>query len=239
MKNTLFVLFCIFFAHQVVAQTEVDDNATLRWVQRHADSIEATLTQVAKVGDRYDLLVKIAHAYELFDAVVLVSPYCNEARMAALAGKHETNLIQNLTKSTDASTLVLRATEALAQAKRMKAAASGCIEINVPSNQKICLIEATIKNEAHFVELDLQDGLASGNFHLLGQKIDHAQVVMYQMEEVTRSCQQCTEVRWHLIRAQADTERALKAVNWVNVKFNLSEAIIHLQSIQKLECKPE
>lgn len=240
MKTYFKYLICLAIAlpGSLIAQEQVDDLATLNWVKRQSDSIRMVLSPAIKLSDRYEIFGRMARAYDLFQAVALVAPYCSEARKSAIEGMDRTAWIHNFQLSTDQATLAMRAAQSMELAARMRHAADQCIETIEPQSAQTCLLQTTLQTDARVARLDLEDGLASKDYHILNQKVEHAMLLLSQMQEIARNCNACDEMKGLISTAKDQTKNILLAANWIEINTLAGLTKITLDQIAASNCTP-
>jgi hypothetical protein len=231
-------MFIFVASCAAIGQETADDLATLRWVQRQSDSIQQVLIPAIKLSDRFEVHSRLLRANEMFSAVALVAPYCSQARISAIEGMSKTDWINNLRNATDQGSMIMRTTEALAQARLMYAGASACIEELNPQTKQVCLLQNTLHTDAKFAALDLEDGIASKDFHMLTQKVEHALALIAQMQSITANCAVCDEVKTLIDTSNRQTKEILIAANWLEINQLANQAIQNLKLIAASTCTP-
>jgi len=160
--------------------------------------------------------------------------YCTEARGAAEAGLWQCDVI-NFRLEKDLNSGLNRAVEARLQAKMMHLAVKACQ--SVPSMQTttttVFLPDDLIRHEATLATLDLLDGLATNDLHILSQKLEHAIQGLHNLEHLARSMDNCTMVIEWAKNSIKYCQNALGAPNWTQVVQSVQAALAEVQAIQQ------
>ncbi|GAB4489180.1 MAG: hypothetical protein OHK0019_06480 [Saprospiraceae bacterium] len=201
-----------------------DSPETLEWVKRTADKIELSLSSATKSMDWADLLIKLMQSHDEFEAVALAGLYCHEVRKAAELGRFYCNWLNNSTLDKDLNTCIIRATEARLQAIRMREAAEICLmEARQNPPDTTFILSDLLRTNAEAIEHDIADGLASEDFHILSQKLEHAERIFHNTEILSATLLDCSEVTLAAKEGSRACMDALLSKEWGN-------AIRHVQS---------
>lgn len=194
-----------------------DSPETLEWVKRTADKIELSLSSATKSMDWADLLIKLMQSHDEFEAVALAGLYCHEVRKAAELGRSYCNWLHNATLDKDLNTCIIRATEARLQAIRMREAAETCLleARQNPPDTTFILSDLLLAN-AEIIEHDIADGLASEDFHILSQKLEHAERIFHNTEVLAATMLDCGEVALAAKEGTRACMDALLSKEWAN-----------------------
>ncbi len=233
MKIRFFGLYIALFwtAFKSLAQSPMDAPETLRWVRKQGQQIERSLNDALRSNDQAFMVLQMHRAWREFDAVAQAGLYCHAARIAAERGRTVSDLL-SLDYKKDWSNLAIRATEAREQAFRMQAAAEAC-EAEVPAvtgAEKRYLPADLLLRDALIAELDLSDAKASGDFHILAQKVEHALRMLRDAEYLAATLDNCAEVRLACQRAMDACRDALTTNHWDTAVKHLRRGIeqIHI-----------
>lgn len=178
-----------------VAAHPGDSPETLEWVKRTADKIELSLSSATKSMDWADLLIKLMQSHDEFEAVALAGLYCHEVRKAAELGRSYCNWLNNTMRDKDMNTCIIRATEARLQAIRMREAAEICLlEARRNPPDTTFILSDLLHANAEIIGHDIADGLASEDFHILSQKLEHAERIFHNTEILAATMLNCNEV---------------------------------------------
>ena len=241
MRTSRFVFYVIllFALNTKVDAQEGDAPETLDWVSRTAQLIEERLTTAINVTDESTLLIKLMESSSDFEAVAFIGLYCHEARSAAEMGRFYCNWLNTYTQDKDLNTLIRRAQEARQQAVKMRDAAGSCNQTvrQFPPDKSFSLSDI-IRGNAEIISLDLADGLASQNLHILAQKIEHAERLFHDTEVLTTRLSHCEEVTTAAKEGIKLCMAALAAPNWMEINALLQKASALAENIklQALEC---
>ena len=220
---------------QTIAAEPMDSPQSLRWVERQAGKIDSMLTDAMRSSESIEILVRLTDCYQLFDAVSLAGLYCTDVRIAAEAGRMQCDVI-NYRLEKDLNSKLQRAVEARKQATLMRAAAKECL-------QKLSAEQAAqpfspvdlIRQEAYWAELDLMDGMATEDLHVLSQKVEMAIRVLYEVEHLTHSFSNCSSAGALAESAILHCQNALSAPNWLEVHRSMKLALDQVKAIQQSE----
>lgn len=241
MRTLRFVLYMIllFALNTKVDAQEGDSPETLDWVIRTARLIEERLTTAINVTDEPTLLIKLMESSSDFESVAFIGLYCHEARTAAEMGRMYCNWLNTYTQDKDLNTLIRRAQEARQQAVNMRDAAASCNQTvkQFPPEKSFSLSDI-IRGNAETINLDLADGLASQNLHILSQKIEHAERLFHDTEVLTARLSQCEAVTMAAQEGIRLCMAALAAPNWTEIKVLLQKAsgLAEDMKVRGVEC---
>ena len=239
MKTSFLILYiCLAAAVRPSAQT--DSAETMHWVQKQAERIDTLLRDATRSHDHVNIIFRLMDAYLLFDAVTLAGVYCPDVREAAHKGRNYADVL-NFRLEKDMNSNLLRATEARLQAEKMRFFARVCLESKPDSPpaapQPAFRPTDIIRQDAGIVVLDLTDGMAAEDFHILSQKLEHAIRVLHDVQHLAATFDQCEGVSASAQKAIVHCEAALVARNWTEVNREVEMALaatrrIHLEPCQ-------
>ena len=240
MKNLVLTILIAANLHFSLAAQAGDSPEILKWAMTEARTIDSVLDHAIRGGDQSNLLLRMVDTYFSFDLIVHAGLYCDGARIAAEAGRLQTDLV-NYFREKDLNTILLRATNARESASRLMEASAACLRA-IEGQTKQSPPEALkpvdiIRADALVVELDLSDGLASRNIHVLTQKVEHAVRLLHDIERIAGSLPNCRPVGNASISAAAACSRALQSANWLDVTTNLEEALRQTAVIKSADCR--
>jgi hypothetical protein len=217
-----------------------DAPETLDWVIRTATQIENSLSDAVLTTDWSNLLIKLMEAHDEFDAIALTGLYCHEARTAAETGSTFCNWLNKSDMDIDLNTCIVRATEARLQAIRMKNAAEACLHDarQNPPDTTFALADI-IRSNAETIEHDLSDGLASEDFHIFSQKIEHAERVFHNTEILAATLIDCDEVYLAAREGLRACSAALLSDEWGAAVKHIQVASVQLDKMKAaaVSCK--
>lgn len=217
-----------------------DSPEILKWAMTEARTIDSVLHHAMRGGDQATLLLRMLDTYFSFDLIVHAGLYCTEARVAAESGRSQTDLV-NYYREKDLNNIFLRATLARESASRLMAATAVCLEqdgVQEQSNPAESLKPVDIiRSDAQVVELDLADGLASKNIHILTQKVEHAVRLLHDIERIAGALPGCKTVETAAVEAASACSRALQSANWLDVTSNLETALYQTNVIKTADCR--
>ncbi len=236
MRSLLFSLHIAVYAVSLSSsygQPEVDAPETLRWVKKQGQQIEASLHDAVHSNDRAYVLLQMHRAWREFDAVAQAGLYCHAARAAAERGRAACDLL-SLDRKKDLSNLIWRATEAREEAFRMQAAAESCAAdtAGLVEARKRFLPSDLLVRDALLAELDLSDAKASGDFHILAQKVEHALRMLRDAEYLASTLDNCATVQEACLKAMEMCYTALTVNQWEAAVASLRNALAHVQHIR-------
>ena len=241
MKTLFSILFVTMsFGASLNAQTE-DSRELLDWARVEAHAIDSILENAIKSGETDNLLLRMLDTYFKFDLIVHAGLYCTEARIAAEKGRAESDLI-NFYREKDINSLLTRAVRARQAAQTLQEATEICTsqlsseELSGNDDSLLKLINI-IQSDAQLAELDINDGLASKNMHILCQKVEHAIRILHDIERTAASMSDCQSIEKASVAAAEASSRALQGRNWTEVSKMLEEALYHTREIQSLSCR--
>lgn len=240
MKTSVLTIITAATLHFSLSAQTADSPEILKWAITEARTIDSVLDHTMRGGDQATLLLRMLDTYFSFDLMVHAGLYCTEARIAAEAGRSQTDLV-NYFREKDMNSLLLRATLARESASRLLEASRVCLEQigaqTRPESPDHFKPADIIKADALIVELDLADGLASRNIHILTQKVEHAIRLLHDIERVAASLRDCKSAEEAAIAAAAACSRALQSTNWLDVTTNLEEALRQTAQTKSADCK--
>ncbi|HLP95545.1 MAG TPA: hypothetical protein VK168_15990 [Saprospiraceae bacterium] len=222
-----------FHSGRLFAQETMDSPQTLEWVVRQANRVDTALANAMRSSEPIEILVKLADCYTVFDAVVISGLYCTEIRATAEMGRRQCDVI-NYRLEKDLNSKLQRAVEARRQAVLMRESASVCLKktatAKIPEESLAPL--RLLHDDAQLAQMDLADGLASNDLHILAQKVDHAIRLMYSIAHLSASMNACNQVSQWAEAAIQHSERALSTYNWTIVTQELNTAVSILEQIR-------
>ncbi|MBX2889536.1 MAG: hypothetical protein KF734_01290 [Saprospiraceae bacterium] len=228
----LFILIFAFNPHGVFANNS-DSPETLEWVRRTASKIEKTLNDAINTNDWAYLLTKLMQMNEEFESVAFAGLYCHEARSAAEMGRYYCNWLNSFTEGNDLNSVIVRATEARLQARRMANAAAVCLleqDKDTPSTS--FKPSDILQSNSSVIRLDLTDGLASKDFHILAQKLEHAERVLRDTEVLSKGLLGCERVTEAALVCLEHTRNALLSREWQSVSDNIALALAQVEAMK-------
>jgi len=240
MKTLILTILIAANLHFSLAAQAGDSPEMLKWAMTEARTIDSVLNHAIRGGDQANLLLRMIDTYFSFDLIVHAGLYCDGARIAAEAGRSQTDLV-NYFREKDINTIFLRATNARESASRLMEASAACLRA-IEGQSKQDRPEAIkpvdiIRSDAMIVELDLADGLASRNIHVLTQKVEHAVRLLHDIERIAVSLSNCKPVENASISAAEACSRALQSANWLDLTTNLEEALRQTAVIKSADCR--
>lgn len=243
MKRTF--LICLvgiaLSATPAVAQTQTGDSPqTLEWVQKISNTLEERLKSAVAAPTTTILLIKLMESFEDFEAVALMGLYCQDVRVAAEEGRNQCNWLTSYSQEKDLNTLIQRAQNARAQALKMQEASALCLQrakLHPPDQTFTCA--DILRSNADAIEHDLNDGLASQNFHILSQKIEHAERIFHDTEVLALRLNNCETVRSAAREGIQACAQVLASPNWAAIKTHVQQAAAHAAKIKEraAECR--
>ncbi len=230
--RTFLIIVALFhgFAWPVSGQAVTDAPETLRWVKKQGQQIEAALNDAIRSNEQSYMLLQMHRAWHEFDAVAQAGLYCHAARAAAERGRAACDLL-SLDRKKDLSNLVVRAVEGREEAFRMAAAAEACAaEFGSPSaaSERRYLPSDLLLRDAIIAELDLSDAKASGDFHIMAQKVEHAIRMLRDAQYLANTLDNCAEVQRASQLAIQSCRNALAVNQWDAVLGHLRQAMEHI-----------
>jgi hypothetical protein len=230
---TLFLIGRTGVAAQVFSFDQMDSPQTLYWVERQSIRIDSLLNDAMLSSEPFEILLRLTDCYQVFDAVSMAGLYCTNVRAAAEAGRNYCDII-NYRLEKDLNSKLQRAVEARRQGVRMKEAAKSCNQPGRSSEvEKAFVPKDLVVHEAHMVELDLLDGLASENMHIMSQKLELAIRTLYELEHLARSLSDCDATLDAAEKAVISCQNALVAPNWTELNRAIKTALFYVQGIQQ------
>ena len=229
MKNanwiTLFAFALLLAIPRSAHAQEGDSPEILEWVLKVTTTLEGRLADAVAIPDVPNLLIKLMESYEEFEEVALIGLYCQEVRVAAEHGRNQCNWLTNHKKEKDLNTLILRAQNARLHAFKIRDEALVCLKAAKQSRPKASFTLADIiRSNAEAIEHDLADGLASQNFHILSQKIEHAERIFHDTEVLAVRLSNCETVRDAAREGISACAKVLASPNWTLVKAHVQKA---------------
>lgn len=244
MRNTCRIIlsaFLILLAPRMNAHTTTGDHPeTLEWVLKTADVLEKRLNDAVADAEVAGLLIKLMESYEDFEAVALTGLYCHEARTAAELGRNHCNWLTNYSREKDLNALILRAQDARVQAARMRMAAAACLKMSTQNSQEVGFTLADVLySNVDAIEHDLTDGLAAQDFHILSQKVEHAERIFHDTEVLAMRLNNCETVRSVAREGIVACTEVLNSQNWTLVNKNIQVALACAAKIKERagECR--
>ncbi len=237
MKTVLSLFSLVLFFFPKIGFTQIDSKETLQWVENQSGKIDTLLNDAVQSPDQTSMIIKLVDAYLIFEAITLASLYCSEVRVAAHIGRNQTDILNNRLEK-DMNSIYVRAIQARSEAQKMRSAAQECrnaasefppVETFLPAD--------IIREDAHIVELELSDGLAVNDLHILYQKLEHTIQVLHEMEHLALTLSDCSKVAETAAKTILLCEAALAGRNWIEVKKSVEEALVLTKSIATLSCK--
>jgi hypothetical protein len=192
------IILCFTAAARCIAEPQHagDSPETLDWVKRTADRIEIALQDVISQNNLPLTLQKLMECHDEFEAIALAGIYCHEARAAAEIGKGHCNWLLGTAFDLDMTAALKRAQDAREQAHRMGETAMLCKQqaVSTPAAPTFVLPDV-LRNDVIIIESDLNAGIYSADFHILAQKLEHAQKVFHEIEILAKTLNGCREVQ--------------------------------------------
>lgn len=173
-----------------------DSPETLEWVKRTATKIETNLNGAVNSMDWAYLLIKLMETNDDFEAIALAGPYCHEARKAAELGRSYANWLNTYSMDKDLNACIVRASEARLMAIRMREAADYCLQSarQTPPDTTFLFTDLFLQN-AEAIGHDIGDGIASEDFHILAQKLEHAVRIFHNTEIMAATLLNCEDLK--------------------------------------------
>lgn len=231
--SVLFILLSgmFFIAGKVSGQgtntDPLDSPQTLEWVIQQANRVDNDLANAMRSSEPIEVLIKLADCFILFDAVAIAGVYCTNVRAAAEAGRRQCDVI-NYRLEKDLNTKLRRAVEARRFAIQMREAANICLQTarqdQTRTLDSFAPVEL-IRYDAQIVQLDLADGLASKDLHILAQKTEHAIRLLHDIAHLASSLEACDKPATLAEKAILHCEAALAAPNWTDVHQQINMAL--------------
>ncbi|MCC7467303.1 MAG: hypothetical protein IT261_13575 [Saprospiraceae bacterium] len=213
----------------------LDSPQTLEWVIQQANRVDNDLANAMRSSEPIEILIKLADCYILFDAVALAGVYCTNVRAAAETGRRQCDVI-NYRLEKDLNTKLKRAVEARRAALLMREAATFCLQEskqNQARAQDSFAPVDLILYDAQIVQLDLADGLASKDLHILAQKTEHAIRLLHDIAHLASSLNTCNIPETLAEKAIVHGEAALAAPNWTEVHQQINKALETVEQIKR------
>jgi hypothetical protein len=249
MKNILYVLLallgsCLTLEAQIPRPDQqlvkplppsADNTETLLWVQDRANRIQLLLNSAILAGNQVTLMQNMLDAYQEFDAITLVALYCRPAAIKAEMGRKMCNLLDESYR-TDLLSLNKRAMDARELSMEIRQDIGICLDQLQIDSSALFAPNKLIQSDAEFVELDLQDGLASQNFSIFNQKVDHAIRLLEEIALLASTLDGCDDVLLSTQIAKNRSLDALAAENWDVITENVNEALEEVQILKVSRC---
>lgn len=250
MKHWIFSGLILLLAGAIFPAVEVsgqgtfneplDSPQTLEWVIQQANRVDNELANAMRSSEPIEVLIKLADCYILFDAVALAGVYCTNVRAAAEAGRRQCDVI-NYRLEKDLNTKLRRAVEARRFAVQMREAANICLQTSKQDQARTLDSFAPVEliwHDAQMVQLDLADGLASKDLHILAQKTEHAIRLLHDIAHLAVSLNTCEKPTELSEIAILQCEAALAAPNWTEVHQQINKALDTVDQIRRYKnCK--
>lgn len=234
--KTIIIQTLIWIFSGVALQAQTDLPETLNWANNQANFVDSALHNSILVHDPIDLMLKITECYIRFEAVSMAGLYCQEARVSAEKGKNLCDVI-NFRLDKDVNSIVLRATEARLQAENLRRATLHCLEqAQKNAEQQSFRPVEIIQKDLEIAILDLSDGNASEDMHILTQKIGHAIRILHEVEHLTITLNNCQTVFRKSGEAIQACEAVLSAHDWKEVNTAVQSAIKIIKAMQSEVC---
>lgn len=218
----------------------LDSPQTLEWVIQQANRVDNDLANAMRSSESIEVLIKLADCYILFDAVAIAGVYCTNVRAAAEAGRRQCDVI-NYRLEKDLNTKLKRAVEARRAALLMREAANICLQTAKQDQSRTLDSFAPVEliwHDAQMVQLDLADGLASKDLHILAQKTEHAIRLLHDIAHLASSLTTCETPAELSEKAILQCEAALSAPNWTEVHQHIHTALEMTEQIRRYkDCK--
>lgn len=230
-SNNIVLLFVwgAFFAANDNACAQSDATATLEWVKRQSIRLDSMLEHARVGGDHLNMVLKLSQAYPVFDAVATTALYCPEIRDAAQQGRNEADII-NFRLEKDLNSIIIRVSLARQFAIRMKHAADLCGRSDTGA-LFIAPMEAVYAAAADAM-LELSDGQAVQDMHILAQKLEHTIRILFEIEHLASTMEMCSHISGMAREAIANCERAVSAQNTKETTAAVNAA---LQGIRRIK----
>ncbi len=211
-----------------------DATQTLDWVGRQAQQIDKILSDAMLMVDPFEIYLRLADSYVLFDAVAMAGVYCTEVRAAAEKGREHCDIL-HFRLGKDLNSKLQRAVDARLAAHRMLEASKACsaqTRTAEGSRPQGFRPGELLKHDAQLAVLDIQDGLASRDMHILSQKLEHAIRLLFDAKTLASTLENCPEASAKAEAAILYCQKALGATNWTEVYRFSQSAIKVIQGIQ-------
>lgn len=229
MKNIRWIIllaFVLLALPRPAQAQEGDSPETLEWVLKISNGLEERLKDAVAAPDVANLLIKLMESFEEFEAVALMGLYCQEVRVAAEQGRNQCNWLTNHSQEKDLNTLIQRAQNARLHAIKMRDEANLCLKAVLlhPPDQSFTFADI-IRSNADAIEHDLSDGLASQNFHILSQKIEHAERIFHDTEVLATRLNNCEAIRNAAREGILACAEVLASPNWASIHVHSQKAL--------------
>jgi hypothetical protein len=214
-----------------------DAPQTLAWVGRQAEQIDQILSDAMLMIDPFEIYLRLADSYVLFDAVAMAGVYCTEVRVAAESGRDLCDIL-HFRLEKDMNTKLQRAVDARLSANAMLVASKACAVQDKPGEAvpKGFTPDELLKHDVLMAALDIQDGLASNDAHILSQKLEHAIRLLNDAKTLASTLENCALAFEKGEAAILYCQKALGAPNWTEVHRFANSA---LKAIQQIQTAPE
>ncbi len=227
---------CLFFVLSSRASAQTDAQETLSWVNSQAQKIDTLLQNGILSSNQLSLVYNILDAYVMFDAVHLAGLYCPNIRAAAAEGRNQCD-IKNFKYDKDLNSLILRATIARQISFQMRAAAQQCSAKSTEPAKPGFSPHDILEKDVELIELDLSDGLASNDMHLLSQKATHAIRILRDIQHLSYTLENCDKIDGIAHRAIDHCEDAVKSKTVAEASKHLKLAFEVLKLIATVPCE--
>jgi hypothetical protein len=238
-RFSLVLCFVLFgaFAAPLAAQEQRDAPQTLRWAELQANRVDSLLHDAMRGSESFEVLLRLMDCYIVFDAVAMTGLYCTEARAAAEAGRDFCDVV-NYRLDKDKNAALERAVEARRQAIRLRTAVQSCGTTTAPSTYPSTAFTPSdvLRADAQMAELDLTDGLAAKDFHILAQKIEHATRLLHDVEHLAATMADCQTAARLAASAIGHCRLALGAPNWQEIHQAVDLALLDVRALQAMTC---
>jgi hypothetical protein len=235
-KRNLWLACCLFLLTYQPIQAQTDSIAALRWVESQANRIDNLLSSAIRSQDPIDIVQGLTDAYKIFDAITMSGFNCVEIREAAHRGRTQTDIL-NYRLEKDINSIIVRGRMALIAAEELKKAVTQCAAISEKPSESAFSPADIIRYDALMVELDLTDGLAAENFHILSQKLEHAIRVLYDIRNLAATLTNCTAVSEAANSAIQSCESAVLARNSTEINQSIAAALASTHTILSAKCQ--
>lgn len=218
-------------AAQTAPSEQADSPQTLEWVERQAWRIDSMISDAMRGSEPVEIFIRLTDCFQVFDAISMAGLYCTDIRAAAEAGRNQCDVI-NYRLEKDLNSKLQRAVEARKQATLMKEAVNACKQ-KLPKTTSGFTPNDLLKHDAHMAELDLQDGMATEDLHIMSQKLELAIRALHDVEHLARTLSNCRTPLDLAERAVLDCQAALAAPNWHEVHLFIKAALSNVKAIQQ------
>ena len=234
-KLLLPVVFYCLSAGVATAQN-ADSRETLEWVVRQSGRIDTMLSSVVRSQEPVDLLMKLWRTWEHFDAIAVMGLYCDDVRRAAELGRLESDPL-SFRETTDLNALMLRATKARDQARRMRLGAEACLLVSgqAPTVNNSFLPRDILKADAEIIIMDLNDALAARDLYIVTQKVEHAMRILRDAALLSQTLERCDGVTAAIQEVSEISVLVLFSGDWEESEGHLHRALDAAERIKKTE----